>query len=114
MRGLIKSVKTHEYANVKIIECKFNKRGKLIIELPEKILKEIEWIPSENQIVEIRLSKSRPKLEKWDIVMSGKIYYLEGKKVYLSFGGFQALYEAPRERELTVGQKMYIALKKIS
>ncbi len=108
MKGKVVSYKLLDYADVYVvnIECEGVKAK---IDVPIKLLNDLKLSLREGQEVDIEFSKELGEVEPWDIVLSGKVYKVEGDVVRASFGGLIALIEgAPGFK---VRDKLYLKIK---
>ncbi|HDI31883.1 MAG TPA: hypothetical protein ENF80_03600 [Thermofilum sp.] len=88
--------------------------GEIYLEIPHKILEEVDWLPKPGDKVEILISKEYKSDDSWEIVYSGKVYLKKEDSVFISFGGLIGVIKVKRYLSLEVGDKVYMGLKRVS
>lgn len=104
---VLTAVESYDYAKVKALT--FQGEGlEVKLELPQRILEEVNWSPSPGDIVVAELSEKIGNLEEWDIVLSGTFLKKEAGYVAYSFGGLLCLI---RGSSVEAPKRAYFALR---
>lgn len=83
---ILTAIESYDYANVKALS--FQGEGlEIRLELPQKIIEEVNWNPSLGDRVVVELSEKISDLKEWDIVLSGTLLRMEADFAVYSFGG---------------------------
>lgn len=102
-----------DYARVQRLTLE-TEAGEMEVEIPDKILREAGFAPSEGGIVEVETSKEAGSIEEWDIVMGGEVYFKTSSpsRVYASLGGLQLVLKGEKDSErFQAGDKIYVKLR---
>ncbi len=104
---VLTAVEGYDYAKVKALT--FQGEGlEVKLELPQRILEEVNWSPSPGDRVVAELSGKIGNLEEWDIVLSGTLLKREAEYAAYSFGGLLCLIKGS---SVEAPKKAYFALR---
>lgn len=109
MRLKVARVEEYDYAYVSSLEMQ-GEGFSVLLELPYKILEEVDWRPAPGDEVELVLDEALGGMEEWEIVMSGKLLKTSEGRVVYTFGGLLLTLMGSEVKPL---KKVYLKLKRL-
>jgi len=99
---------------VKTLVVTSSKKVEIEVEIPEKILADIGWTPSEGDTLKLVFSEKKEKVLSSEIAYHGKIYGKEGDEAYISFGGLLAKIKGPISENFEINSPIYLGISRAS
>lgn len=99
---------------VKTLVVTSSKKIEIEVEIPEKILADIGWTPSEGDTIKLVFSEKKEKVLSSEIAYHGKIYGKKGEEAYISFGGLLAKIKGSISQNFEINSPIYLGISRAS